>query len=610
MAVPRKAQVRFRERAELLDFLLEVSTVTSETLDLDRLLANVAEIVKDVIPYELFAILLYSDRTRSLRMRYSIGHRDEVAKNLAIRPGEGLTGTAAETRQPVLARDVRTDPRYLNALDAVRAELAVPMLMRGKLVGIIDLQSTRLSAFSEQDRALLALIASRVAVAIDNARLYRRVEKQNRTLRVLAHLSQEFSSILEIDELLAKIAVTIRALINFDAFSIYLVNEDRRLFQCRFSQRYDERSTIQNIEFGKGITGAAAESRQVTRVADVTQDPRYVAAHPDIRSEIAVPLILHDRVIGVMDLESVRIGFFTDDHVRALGLLAPQIASSVENARLYEELARREQRMQQDLQAAYKLQSVLLPRTVSDVFGLEVAIKTRPAREISGDLYDFFEHSQEYTLIAFGDVSGKGAAAALYGALISGLLRILAPRRRGPSQLMKLLNEALLERKVDAQYATLSLVLWDSRTLTFTVTSAGTLPPMLCRNGEIIEPRVEGVPIGLLEDQEYDQVQIVAQPHDLLLLYSDGVEDQLKDDPSVLTEAETTRVLAPASPSDPQAHPEAAEEYGRDRLKQLLLSNCKQSPQQIVQAIFDDIDAFRAGTPLTDDQTVITVRVL
>ena len=80
MSSPRSAEVRFRERAELLDFLLEVSTVTAETLDLDRLLANVAEIVKDVIPYELFAILLYNERTRSLRMRYSIGHRDEVAQ--------------------------------------------------------------------------------------------------------------------------------------------------------------------------------------------------------------------------------------------------------------------------------------------------------------------------------------------------------------------------------------------------------------------------------------------------------------------------------------------------------------------------------------------------
>ena len=95
MATPRKTQVRFRERADLLDFLLEVSAVTAETLDLDRLLSNVADIVKDVIPHELFAILLYHERTRALKMRYSKGHRDEVAKNLSIPLGEGITGSTA-----------------------------------------------------------------------------------------------------------------------------------------------------------------------------------------------------------------------------------------------------------------------------------------------------------------------------------------------------------------------------------------------------------------------------------------------------------------------------------------------------------------------------------
>jgi sigma-B regulation protein RsbU (phosphoserine phosphatase) len=582
MATQRKSRVRFRERAELLDFLLEVSSATTETLDLDRLLANVAEIVQEVIPHELFAILLYNERAQGLRMRYSIGHRDEVAKNLVIGLGEGITGAAAQSRQPMLVPDVRNDPRYLSALDAVRAELAVPMLVRGKLVGVIDVQATRLNAFSEQDRALLTLIATRVAFSIDNARLYRRAERQNRMLRVLAHLSQEFSSILDLDELLTKIAVTVRALINFDAFSIYLVDEREKLLRRRFSQRYDQDGGLDHLEIGKGIVGAAAESRETIRVGDVMSDPRYIALHADIRSEVAVPLVLHDRVIGVIDLESMRIAFFTEDHVRALSLLAPQIASSVENARLYEELAQREQRMEQDLKAAYKLQSVLLPRTASEIIGLELGIKTRPAREISGDLYDFFEHRDDYTLIAFGDVSGKGAAAALYGALVSGLLRTLAPRRRSPAQLMKDLNEALLERKVDAQYVTLLLLLWDARKRTFTISNAGALPPMICRRGEIIDPRVEGVPLGLLDDREYDQVQLVAEQDDVLLLFSDGVEDQLREE----------------------------DEYGRDRLTNILQTKHNSTPQELVKAIFQDIDGFRGATPLTDDQTLIAMKVL
>lgn len=577
-----RGNVRFRERAELLDYLLEVSTATSETLDLDKLLSSVADIIKDVIPYELFAILLYNERSRSLRMRYSIGHREEVANRLTIELGEGITGAAAALRQPVLVRDVRADPRYLNALDAVRAELAAPMLMRGKLVGVIDLQSTTVNSFTDQDRALLALIAGRVGAAIDNARLYRRLDRQNRTLRVLAHLSQEFSSILDLDELLTKVAVTVRALINFDAFSIFLVNTQRRLLQCRFSQRYDVLGTIDNIPFGEGLTGVAAQTRQIVRVGDVTKDPRYIASHGDIRSEIAVPLILRDRVVGVMNCESSRYNFFTEDHARALSLLAPQVASSVENARLYEEIAQREQRMEQDLTAASKLQSVLLPRTISGIPGLDIGIRSRPAREITGDIYDFFEQSEDYVLIVFGDVSGKGAAAAIYGALISGLLRTLAPRRRTPAQLMKLLNEALLERKVDAQYATLSLLLWNAPKRTFTIAAAGTLPPLVCRGGQIIDVNVTGVPIGLLENRDYDQVQFEAQPGDMILLYSDGIEDQLSE----------------------------LSEYGHERVENILRTFCDKSSADLPKLIFDDIDRFRGGTPLTDDQSVIAMRVI
>jgi sigma-B regulation protein RsbU (phosphoserine phosphatase) len=578
-----KAEMRFRERAELLDFLLEVSEATSETLDLDQLLANVAEIVKEVIPYDLFAILLYSEKTRGMRVRHAIGHRDEIVRSLTIQLGEGITGAAAAARQPILVSDVGSDPRYLIALDAVRAELAVPMLVRGKLVGVIDLESTRLNAFTEQDKALLTLIAGRIGVSIDNARLYRRVERQNRTLRVLAHLSQEFSSILDLDELLTKIASTVRALINYDSFSIFLVDPEYNLLRHRFSQRFDERITVQNIELGKGITGAAVQSRETIRVSDTLSDPRYIPTHPDVRSEVAVPLVSQDRVIGVMDLESNRLGFFTEEHVRALSLLAPQIASSVENARLYEELGQREHRMQEDLRAAYKLQSVLLPRAVPDFVGLQGSLRARPAREISGDLYDFFEHGEEYSLIAFGDVSGKGAAAALYGALVAGLLRILAPRRQTPAQLMKLLNETLLERKVDAQYATLLLMQWSGRENMLTMANAGALPPIICRGGEILDPRVEGVPLGLLEDRDYDQIQFQAQSGDLIVLYSDGIEDQLG---------------------------EGDKDFGRDRLFRRLKKSTTYTPRDVVGAIFNDIDRFRGSSPLTDDQTLIVLKVV
>jgi phosphoserine phosphatase RsbU/P len=582
MAPTPKSKVRFQQRAELLDFLLEVSAATSETLDLDRILANVAAIVKDVIPYDLFAILLYSERQHGLAIRYAIGHREEVVRSLVIPLGEGITGVAAANRQPVLSGDVRNDARYLTALDAVQSELAVPMLARGKLVGVIDLQSTRLSAYREQDRALLQLIASRVAVSIDNARLYRRVERQNRTLKTLSHLSQEFSSILDLDELLRKIATTTHSLVAFDAFSILLLDAEHKVLRHRFSERYDERVNLDNIPLGKGLTGAAAESREIVRVVDTRADHRYIASHPDIRSEIAVPLMVQDRVVGVMNLESERMGYFTEEHARLLALLAPQIASSVENARLYEEIAQREQWMDRDLKAARNLQSVMLPREAPEIEGLDVAIRSRPAREITGDVYDIFEHSSGEIVFIFGDVSGKGAAAALYGAMVSGLLRTLAHRLRSPAELLKLLNKVLRERIVGTQYVALLVLVWESAHHRFVMANAGSEPPLICRQGEIIKPKVEGVPAGLLDNREYEEVVFDALPGDLIVLHSDGITDQ--------------------------PNPNGVE-YGSGRLGRKLQKLCAKSPEAIATHILADLDAYKSDAATFDDQTLVVMRV-
>lgn len=580
MQASRKSSVRFRERSELLDFLLEVSAATSETLDLDRLLANVAEIIGRVLRYDLFAILLYSERRRALYIRHAVGHREELISKLSIALGEGLTGAAAARREPVLVGDVRSDPRYLNAVDAVRTELAVPMIVRKRLVGVIDLQSTRLNAYSEYDRALLRLIAARVAVAIDNARLYLRVERNNRTLKTLANISREFSSILDLNELLGKIASTVRELINYDAFSILLTDHDAKALRHLFSIRYDQRVNTDNVPLGKGITGAAASSRQPVRVHDVAKDPRYIASHSDIRSEVAVPLLLQDRVVGVMDLESDRVGYFTDDHVRTLALLAPQVASSVENARLYQELATRERRMEEDLEAARELQRVLLPDAAPEIEGLDAMVRLRPARGISGDVYDIFELRDGKTVIAFGDVSGKGAAAALYGGLLNGLLRTLAPRHRRPAELLKALNDALGERKVEARYATLLVLLWDPAAGHMTMANAGALPPMICRGGDILNLRVEGVPLGLLDKREYEEVVFHALPGDAMVLYSDGITDNLNA---------------------------AGHEYGKGRLAQVLRAHCAGSAADMVAAIFQDQDKF--SSTAFDDQTVFAIKI-
>lgn len=577
-----KSPTRFKDRADLLDFLLEVTGSIATTLDLDHLLAHIAQIVKQVLPFDLFAILLYSEKKKGLTIRYSIGHNPEMVRDLVISLDEGITGLAASGRLPIVAGDVRKHPQYLAVVDAVRTEMAIPMIARGRLVGVIDMQSTQLNAYSTEDSALLQLIASRVANFIVNARLYRRVEHNNRTLRTLAHVSREFSSILDLDELLNKVATTVRGLINYDAFSILIADEGNQVLRHRFSLRFDELVQNDHIPFGKGITGAAAQNRTPMRVEDTHEDPRYIELNPGTRSEIAIPLLAPDRLLGIMDLESQRVGFFTEDHLQTLSLLAPLVAGAVENARLYEELAGSKKRMEADLDAARSLQTALLPKEDPQIPGLQIGIGFRPAHEISGDVFDFFEHSDDHAIISIGDVSGKSAAAALYGAMVTGLLRTLAPRRRSPAALMQTLNESLMERKVEGRYLTLVVSQWQPSSGLLTITNAAAIPPMICRGRQIIVPPLEGFPLGLFADRKYDEFPFQTEPGDVILFYSDGIADQ---------------------------HNPAGLEYGLLRLAPLLRKVRKLPAQQIVDAIFADFDKFRAGHKIFDDQTVVVLKV-
>ncbi len=570
----------FKQRSELLDFLLEVSEVSSETLDLEKLLPTLAKLVKKVIDYEIFAILLVGDKSL-MRMRFAIGHRQEVVENMRVPVGQGITGAAAASRKPVLVSDVRQDPRYLNALDAVRSELAVPMVARGRVVGVIDIQSTRLNAFTEHEQGIVELLAARMALAIDNARLYRRVVKQNRTLRTLTAIAQEFSSILELDPLLRKISEQVRHLINYDSFSILLLEPSEAMLKDYMSVRYDKRVHMDNVPLGRGIVGAAAESKQPVLAPDTSKDPRYIAWDEGIRSEVAVPLLVQNRLIGVLDLESEQLSYFTEEHVRTLSLLAPQIATAIENARLYQHVARNEARLDKDLKAAQQLQQHLWPSVYPKIEDLDLAARIEPARQIGGDLYDFLTFADQSPGIVIGDVSGKGAAAALYAALVSGLLRLLAQQHNSPATLLRALNLALLERKVESSYLTIACARWHPESQTLVVANAGMPFPILVTKGRASEQKVAGIPLGLLGDTEYEEVALPLAPGDLVVFSSDGIVD---------------------------SRDRFGQDYGRQRLAQLVARQGLLSADKLIQKIFQDVKNHAAGAAAFDDQTAVVVK--
>jgi phosphoserine phosphatase RsbU/P len=583
MADVTQSASRPLELTELLTLMVEVSERINSTLDLDELMARIAEIVKRAIDYEVFAILMLNEKTQELTVRFSIGHPDELIRQLRIKVGEGIVGRAAQTRRSVLVNDVLKDPAYIRTLSPIRSELAVPLITKGRLIGVIDLEAPWPDFFNDSHVNLLELLASRMAMALENARLYRRSVRQARTLQLLNEISREMSSVLVTSELLRKIGTLTKRFIDYHRFTILLADDQARTFNAVLSLKQDEHQPERGpVRFGQGIVGAAADLRQTVVVGDVSKDPRYIQANPETRSEMATPLIYRGRVIGVVDFESPQLHYFSEEHIRIFSTLAPQIAIAIENARLYERVARSEARLERDLQRAQEIQMHLMPGTAPDIPGMEVALRFHPARELGGDLYDFLTYGKERQVLAVGDVSGKGAPAALYGAMAMGILRSLAPQNLSPPHLLKRLSQILLERKIEGHFITITYAIWEPRAKTLRLANAGMPLPLLVRKGQARSIRVEGIPLGLLEHAQYQDEVVKLESGDLFAMFSDGI-----------VEAANTK----------------HEEFGSRRLENVLRRNFHRPPNQIIATLFDEVREFEQGLPPRDDQTIVLIRV-
>jgi sigma-B regulation protein RsbU (phosphoserine phosphatase) len=563
--------------------LLEVADVVNTTLDLDTTLRRVAELVRKVIDYEIFGILLLNEKTQELYFRFQVGYSPEVAERLRIKVGEGVTGIAAQRREAILVDDVSKDPRYISAIPTVRSELAVPLIVKNRLIGVIDIESPQPNHFTEEHKRLLTLIGSRMAVGIENARLYTRTTRQARTLVLLNEIARELTSILNVDELLRRIAELLSRLIDYQMFSILLLDEAGEKLQHRFSQRFQENIQLKHeIPLGRGVVGYAAQHKEAVLVPDVNKDPRYVKANPETRSELAVPLVYKDKVIGVLDLEHTRRGFFTDDHKRTVTTLAAQVAIAIENAQLYEQIARQEKRLERDLAMARQLQFRLLPPTLPKLAHLDIAAKFVPARAIGGDLYDFVGYSMSRTALVIGDVSGKGAPAAIYAALVSGILRSHAPIEPGPAEMLSAVNFSLGERRIDGQFVSLIYAVWDDRNRTLQVANSGLPRPIYCHDGKIEIIEATGLPLGLFDDADYDEFTFKAKLGDMFVFFSDGILD---------------------------ASNKAEELFGRERVGEIVAANPNASADEMVELIFQAVAEHASGVEAFDDQTVVAIRV-
>jgi phosphoserine phosphatase RsbU/P len=569
--------------AEVLATLTEIGEGVNSSLDLDEVLARTAALIKRHIDYEIFGVLMVEGGGAFLKHRFSIGYPRELVENLRVPIGQGITGTAAATGHSVRVSDTSKDDRYIAAIENVRSELAVPLMLQGKCVGVLDIQSSHPDYFTPDQQNILTLLASRLAVAIENARLYQKERTQAETLLLLNEVGRETSSILDVEELLRRAAEQIKRVIDYQILSLMLYDEKQKVFRHRIDVKHGQHVQGKlRVAVSEGIVGAAAILKAPVRVPDVSADPRYLMVNPETRSELAIPMIHKGQVIGVLDLESPQLNYFTEDHVQTLSILAANLAVSLENARLYEKLARDEARLERDLQAAKRIQGALLQPVPSEDYGLDMAARYLSAREVCGDLYEFLRYGPQQLGIALGDVSGKGTAAALYGAVAIGIMRSLSPQKLQPADILKVMNQIIGERRIEGRFMTACFATWQKGKRKVRVANAGQSQPLLYKDGHCEKIELTGFPLGIFEEVNYDEWNGVLEPGEILVFHSDGI-------------AEST-------------NPEG-QFFGTEKLRKLIEQHHELQAAELADLILREVDWFTQNAPLADDRTLVIAKV-
>ena len=578
-----------RNAAELA-VLTELGREVTSVLDLNELLEKIPQLISRLTSFTVFSVYLLDERRHDLRIAYAVGYPEDVVRNFRLKVGEGTVGAAVAEKRPILLDDVDSDPRYHAVVPGVKSQLVVPMRHKGQVIGALNLLSDKPAAFTERDEVILRQFGAHVAQAIVNARLFESEREYAETLETLAEIGREMSAILDLDELLTRLAHLVKRIINYRIFGIALLDPSSGMLEMKLAIQYgDDPRALEPVRLGEGLVGYAALHRVPVLVDDVTKDPRYIAAVKNVRSEMVIPLLLKDRCLGVFDLESPDLAAFTKKHVELLTLLASQAAVAIENARLYESIRENELRMEKELRFAQRVQRALLPQELPKrLRGVDVAWHFDAARELGGDTYDFLSPEPNTLVVSVGDVSGKGVPAALYSAFVGELVRgrtfrrRLETRRSTPAVVLNAMNRILNERQLEEYDCTLCYAMFDLRRRQVTFANSGLPFPVRYSAGRAMQIPMPGVPLGSFAGSTYDEITLDLEMGEVFVFCSDGIFE---------------------------AFNEEGAEFGAARVIEVLERTHQQPASDIVKAIFDAMQVFRGDAEQADDQTVVVVKI-
>ncbi len=393
----------------------------------------------------------------------------------------------------------------------------------------------------------------------------------------LQKAAQKITSILDLDQLIDKVVHEIASSFGCLEANIYLHDEPRAELILAGVCGCTTHEKGQILKVGKdGMVGHVAATGKMRYAPDVRRDPYYIACEESTLSEVAIPLVVDNRLVGVFTASHPELNAFPPEQLRLLQALCSHVAVAVQNARLFQRERQERERMSREAHEARVIQQALLPKSSPYVPGFAISGLSIPAGAVGGDWYDFIPLSDGKWGLVLADVSGKGTAAALLMSATRGMLRSLAEAGCGPGEVLARLNDLMVQDFPSGKFVTMVYAVLDPASRKLTFANAGHLRPLLViNNGGRFLDTDRGMPLGLAAGG-FSEVEIHLSAGSRLVFYSDGI-----------TEA------AEAS----------EEEYGLARLENHVVGT-NASPESILE----DVHSFVNGAGLQDDATVIFIK--
>ena len=462
---------------------------------------------------------------------------------------------------------------HLNAVIPVRGKSQIVALIFTEKANLDFLNSGEI--LNKAERILL-----RAGQILENTALYLDLIQRNLEIKKILEVSKKILTSMDTEEILEFLLDALSEVIPFDAGVIFLFDPESKNLYKKVSRGYEEGIDL-TLKIGEGACGWVAETRRISLIKNVEFAEHYYPVRSQTMSQVSIPLEIQDELMGVLSLESNEVGYFTYHSIELLKLFANQAVIAIHNAKQYE-ISLTKEKLEYELINAAKVQNVLLPQRPPVYRNLSISFSHLPSKLVSGDLFDIAGIDDETLGLVIGDVSGKGAGAAIMMSLVLAGFRAYKKSHLAVCEIVARLNNLLEESVSDGRYATLFYALISTKSNQITFSNAGHNPPYLFRvNGEIEELAEGGIVLGFIANQTYKQKTVPFNKGELLLTYTDGITEALNKD---------------------------GEEFGEERLKHVVQENASLSSVDLRNKILSEVDNHTKSEVISDDRTLVIVK--